>query len=128
MWLKASDVGKIREMLSNAPLSEEQIREITSMQLRNVLDDVDEIDRPSSLPSRRTLVVIIPILVLVGAGLFLLSTCYPRAVFLWGDGIERYERIKQRRTFVWGVIIVATLVSVVANFLSSELLSWWSSA
>jgi hypothetical protein len=43
--------------------------------------------------------------IVVCCGFALLMTCYPKAVFLWGDEVERYAHLLQRRTILWSIIL-----------------------
>jgi hypothetical protein len=126
LWLKTSDVKRIEGMLGNHPmLTDEDLREIATMQLRNVLG----LSPPpaSSVPANqvtRTLFLVVPLFVVLACVLVLVTTCYPRAVFLWGDEVERYADTIQRRKLIWNIIVGVTVVGVLSKFFF-EGLSYW---
>jgi len=62
--------------------------------------------------------------VVVGCIVMLLTTCYPSAVFLWGDDAERYARIVQRRKTTWSIFVSVTVVGVLSRFLFEGVSSW----
>lgn len=72
----------------------------------------------------RTLFWAVPLLVLVVCIGILLTTCYPTAVFLWGDGVDRYTNTVHRRRTIWTIIIGITVVGVAARFLFEDVTSW----
>jgi hypothetical protein len=110
---------------SGATLTDEESREVTTMQLRNVLDA----ERPRRQGKPRTttelLLMFAPPLLMMMTAVYLLS-CYPNAVFLWGDGIERYEALKQTRTLLWGAVVGTTVVGLLTNAFRAGLTSWLS--
>jgi hypothetical protein len=118
-WLTSSDRHRVEAMLAQHPvLTDQDLREVSTMQLRNVLA-WNALRPPRQAPpnrTRRTLFWAVPLLVLIACTVILLTTCYPKAVFFWGDGVERYENAKHRRTIVWGIIISATVAGVASNF------------
>jgi hypothetical protein len=54
----------------------------------------------------------------------LLTTCYPTAVFFWGDEVQRHERTLQRRKLLWGFIATVTLVGLSSRLLFEPVSSW----
>ena len=44
------------------------------------------------------------------------------AVFLWGDEVERYNKMLQTRRIVWNIIIGVIVVGVLSNFLYAGLI------
>jgi hypothetical protein len=124
LWLKGSDVDRIEAMLGDRPaLSDEDLREIAAMQLRNVLG-LPKTHR--SIPPNqitRTLSLAVPLIV-VFACVLVLTRCYPSAVFLWGDEVERYASLVQRRKIIWNIIVGVTVVGVLSKFFF-EGLSYW---
>jgi hypothetical protein len=118
LWLRSSDANRVEAMLGDHPiLTDENLREIATMQLRNVLGLPR---RPRSISSNqltRTLFLVVPISVVVGCFLVLLANCYPSAVFLWGDEVERYANVLQRRRVLWSAIVGITVVGVLSKLL-----------
>jgi hypothetical protein len=124
LWLKSSDVDRVEAMLGDRrALTDEDLREIATMQLRNVFG----LPRPPrSIPPHqvtRTLFLAVPLVVVFGCVLVLVN-CYPSAVFLWGDEVERYGNTLQRRKVIWSVIVGVTVVGVLSKFFF-EGLSYW---
>jgi hypothetical protein len=121
MWLREGDVNRIEQILKqNRTITDEERREITTMQLRNVLN-IDTNSQLSGWTVRRKVFVGVPLLfVLVCAG-YLVAACYPRAVFLWGDEVERYNKVLQTRRIVWSIIIGVIVVGVSSSFLYAGL-------
>jgi hypothetical protein len=126
MWLSASDFDRIEAILRQEPtLTDDSLREIATMQLRNIVD----FHRPSraittdQIRSGRFLAV--PLVVVLACIVVLLTTCYPSEVFLWGDEIERYARIQQRRKTIWTIIVGVTLVGVLSRLLFEGVASWF---
>jgi hypothetical protein len=124
LWLKSSDVDRIEAMLREHPtLTDENLREIATMQLQNVFG----LPRPPrSIPPNqviRTLFLAVPLIVVFACVLALVK-CYPSAVFLWGDEVERYDNTLQKRKVLWNIIIGVTVVGVLSKFFF-EGLSYW---
>jgi hypothetical protein len=125
MWLNDADLKHVEALLEPGhTLSEQEVREVATMQLRNVLDAQRPPPprRPSDL--RRSLFIAAPLLVVLLCVLVLLTTCYPNAVFLWGDEVGRFDSILQRRKVLWGLIIAVTVGGVLSKFLY-EGVSFW---
>jgi len=133
MWLSEEDIHQLAKALeTNKTLTEEQVREIVTMQLRNVLSDFGEPTsnqiRPSPTSKRsvwqEALLLFGPLVAVIAAALYLLVHCYPNALFLWGDAIGRYENLKQTRNILWPVIVGTTVVDLLINAFSAGLLSY----
>jgi hypothetical protein len=95
LWLKTSDVDRIEVMLRDHPtLTDENLRDVATMQLRNVLG----LPRPPrSIQANqvtRTLFLAMPLSV---------------------DEVERYANTVQRRKIVWNVIVGVTGVASYRN-------------
>jgi hypothetical protein len=125
LWLNSSDVDRIEAMLGERPiLTDENLREVATMQLRNVLG-LPRHTRPISASQvTRTLLLAVPLFVVLACVLVLVATCYPSAVFLWGDEVERYANTLQRRKITWNIIVSVTVVGVLSQVLV-EGLSYW---
>jgi hypothetical protein len=124
LWLMSSDFDRIDAMLrDHSTLTDEDLREIATIQLRNVLGPRRP---PHSIPLSqltRTLSLAVPLIVVFACVLVLVS-CYPGAVFLWGDEVERYNNTLQRRKILWNIILGVTVVGVLSRFFF-EGLSYW---
>jgi hypothetical protein len=124
-WLKHSDLDRLAEMLKQHPtLTDEDLREIETRQLKNVLEYNGVSQRPTQT-SRPARAVLLPLACVSIIGcVIILFTCYPSAVFLWDDEQARYETILQRRKAVWGVIVSVMLAGVVSRLWFDGLSSW----
>jgi len=126
LWLDQKALDRVEQIVNeNRPMTDEEIREITTAQLRNVLlykRPRPEPPRPGR--TRRLLLIGIPFLLVMGLAGYLVVTCYPRSVFLWGDEVDRYNAILQRRRVLWSVIVGIVIIGVLGKFLSEAFLSW----
>jgi hypothetical protein len=121
MWLSKGDVDRIEQILKqNRTITDEEMREISTMQLRNVLN-MGTNSQLSEWTMRRKLFVGVPLLIVLSCAGYLVIKCYPRAVFLWGDEVERYNKMLQTRRIVWNIIIGVIVVGVLSNFLYAGL-------
>lgn len=126
MWLKDSDLQRIETMLGQQPtLTDENVRELVTIQLRNVLDAQRPKRTFQPSQARRMLFIVLPTLVLLACIVILLTTCYPSTVFLWGDEVDRYANVLQRRKMIWGIIIGVTVIGVSSKFLFEGISSWF---
>lgn len=122
MWLRNRDVDRLKQILKpDHTITDEEMREIATRQLSNVLEGSTN-DQLSGWTTRRKLFVGAPLLLMLGCSFYLLVQGYPTAVFLWGDEIERYNKILQTHRIIWGVIIALT-VGVLSTFLYTGLVS-----
>ena len=82
MWLRRGDVDRVEQILKqNRTINDEKMREISTMQLRNVLN-MDTNSQLSGWTIRRRVFVGVPLLILLACAGYLVVKCYPRAVFL----------------------------------------------
>jgi len=61
------------------------------------------------------LFVLGPLAVVLCCAIFTIATCYPRAVFNWGDYEAHYTTILRRRSTLWTTVTVGMIVSVLAS-------------
>jgi hypothetical protein len=126
MWLRSGDVDRVEQMVGqNRTITDEEMREIESRQLRNILDDYKPQQPPPKGYWRKVLLILVPLITLVICAVILLNS-YPSWIFLWGDEVERYAAVVQRRRFIWNVVIGIVVVGVVGNLLSARVLSLFS--
>jgi hypothetical protein len=126
-WLTSSDLDRIESMLAQRPmLTDEDLREVSTMQLRNVLEARRTIRSYQENWIRNTLLWAVPLLVVVACIAILAMTCYPRAVFLWGDEVKRYASTVDRRKTIWNIIIATTVVGIASKFLLEGISLWLS--
>ena len=125
MWLRDHDLDRVDQILSQRrPITDEEMRDITARQLRNILDDRRPRQRSPTGRTRQVVCIVIPLLTVIVCGFILLLTCYPGAVFLWGDEEQRYASLLQRRKTLWGIIIGVPVVGLLANLLIIGVASW----
>jgi hypothetical protein len=122
MWLAPADLDRIEQMVKQGhPITDDELREIWTRQLDNLLED----RRPKPVPERpedrrRLLLIIAPVLAMLGC-LGVLAGCYPRSVYLWGDEIGRHARLLRRRHWAWGVVVGIAVIGLGANLLTKGL-------
>ena len=124
-WLKHSDLDRLAEMLKQHPtLTDDELREMETRQLKNVLE-YSGVSRPTET-TRHGRPVLLPVACLgIISCVMILFTCYPSAVFLWGDEQARYDAILQRRKAVWGLVVSVMLVGVLSRLWFDGLSSWF---
>ena len=133
MWLSDANIHQLAKSLEpNKTLTEEQAREIVTMQLRNVVSDFGE-PTSTQIPSSPTgknsgfvgaLLLLGPLVALIATAIYLLVYCYPNALFLWGDAIGRYEHLKHTRAILWPIIIGTAVVGLLTNAFRAGIISY----
>ncbi|MEX0774733.1 MAG: hypothetical protein WD042_03350 [Phycisphaeraceae bacterium] len=122
MWLRVRDVERIEQILKQQrTLTDEEMREIATTQLRNVVLAYRE-SRPSGL-TRQKAYIGVPLLVVLGCVIYLIGLCYPTAVFLWGDEVERNAKMLHTRRVLWGLIISGIGFGVLSKFFVAGVVS-----
>ena len=121
MWLRLRDVDRVEQILKQGrTITDEEMREINTMQLRNFLQEQRAKPAFSGWTRQKTFVGI-PLLTILACALYLISRCYPSAVFLWGDEVERYNKMLQTRRIVWGIIVGVAVVGLLSKVLYAGL-------
>lgn len=69
----------------------------------------------------RTYLIGIPTVVTMLCALAAILTCYPKTVFAWGDWVEIYDRIVERRKFLWYGVIGSVMVGILGNLFAMGL-------
>jgi len=116
MWLNGSDLDRAQLLLTKGNvLSEEDSREVLTMQLRNVVRDQTTDSQISPKAERRFYLLAAACLFVLGCAVMLLAMCYPHAVFYWGDGKERYESALTMRGVIWTILRSVTIVAIVGS-------------
>jgi hypothetical protein len=124
MWLDKESLDRVETLVSqNRPITEEEQREITTIQLRTLVKS-QKAQEPPKGRGRKLLLMGLPTLALVICSAVLGFTCYPSAVFLWGDENDRYASLVNRRKILWGVIISLIVVGVLSKFLYEAIALW----
>jgi H+/Cl- antiporter ClcA len=125
MWLTDHDIERVQVLLlPNHTLTDEEMREVVTMQLRNVAGPQGPA-RQQSDQVQRPFLLALPLVVILGCIVMLFVTSYPSAVFLWGDEIQRYNNALQRRKVLWGVVIGITVIGLSSKFLFEWISVWF---
>jgi hypothetical protein len=121
MWLRTPDLGRVEQILKQGrTITDEEMREINTMQLRNLLEEQTPKPAFTGWTWKKTCVGG-PLLIVLACALYLLFACYPNAVFLWGDEVERYNKRLHTRRTLWNFIIGGVAFSVLSKFLFAGL-------
>jgi hypothetical protein len=123
MWLRTPDLDRVEQILKQGrTITDEEMREINTIQLRNLVEEQRPKPAFSGWTKQKTFVGG-PLLIVLACAVYLLCRCYPSAVFLWGDEVERYNKMLQSRRVVWNIIIGVTIVGVLSKVLYTGLVS-----
>ena len=124
-WLRENDLDYVEQLLSqDRPITDAEMREISTRQLRNMLEEQRPKQSLHTGRTRQILLIVIPLAIVVALGLVLLSTCYPHVVFLWGDEVDRYAGLLSRRKTLWSAIISVTVLGLLSKFFATGVDSW----
>jgi hypothetical protein len=127
MWLHSSDLERVDALVREQRIiTEQELRKVVTWQLRNVLKNEQPQQSTVKGGTRQLLFISIPLATVVVCALVLLLTCYPPAVFLWGDEVGRYASMLQRRNFLWSVIIAVPFVGLLSNLFYAGVVPWFS--
>jgi hypothetical protein len=114
--LSDADLDRVEAMLAQRPtLTDEDLREVFTMQLRSLANSRRPLSSVDASRTRVRLLFVVPLLLVIGCVVVLLFTCYPRAVFLWGDEVDRYSATGHRRKILWGTIMTVTVFGVASR-------------
>ncbi len=119
MWLTNADMKEISsELETSTTLSQEQYLTIVTRQLKNIILQRNAAQYKSTWPA---VFVVIPILLAIGVFIYLITKCYPSAVFLWGDREEWYKTLEKRRNVLWNTVLGGFMVGILAGLFLSGL-------
>lgn len=123
MWFRLRDVDRVEQILKQGrTITDEEMREINTIQLRNVLEG--QRSKPAfNVWTRQKTFIGVPLLAILACVFYLAWRCYPNAVFLWGDEVERYNKMLQTRRIVWNIIIGVAVVGLLSKVLYVRLVS-----
>jgi hypothetical protein len=123
MWLRAPDLDHVEQILKQGrTITDEEMRQINTMQLHNLLEEQRQKPAFSGWSRQKTFVGG-PLMIVLACAVYLGLRCYPSAVFLWGDEVERYNKMLQTRRIVWGLLIGGIFFGVLSKFLCTGLVS-----
>ena len=116
MWLSDKDLQDFEPLIGqNRILTQEQVAQLLTRQLRNLVDKEKSGSRGPQWSAFRIASLVIPVGLIASSLLYMALTCYPLAVFLWGDREELHRSLVTRRRAIWSLIIVSMGVGVLAN-------------
>ncbi|WP_089679881.1 hypothetical protein [Catalinimonas alkaloidigena] len=121
--ITATDRSALTEIAKNTKTVEEKINFLFETQLK-ILDINIKNETPDAFLDNlstyfldwRTYMIIIPIIAILGILWYLLTQCYPVAVFDWGDMAEEYRKIVERRKLLWNIVIGSIVIGILTNF------------
>lgn len=124
LWLTAPDLARAKARLAqDMPLSDQELRDLTALQLRNVI----RANQPDSAAAKKksdgSQLLIYPLVFVVFCAAILIWKCYPKAVFYWGDGKEHFDTLLKFRNTLWTLIASITLLAVLGNMLSAGVMA-----
>ena len=59
--------------------------------------------------------ILLPFFIIIFSFVYLLIYCYPGSLFLWGDYEDYYNRIQNKRKFVFNTILVALFIGIIGS-------------
>ena len=59
--------------------------------------------------------ILLPFFIIIFSFVYLLIYCYPGSLFLWGDYEDYYNRILNKRKFVFNTILVALFIGIIGS-------------
>lgn len=116
--LPATDRAELQRLLTQARSDSEKIDALVQAQLGElkVSQRSDDLDiNWSTILSLRTVFIALPVLVLVITVIYLILTCYPWAVFAWGDWEQKYNALVARRKTLIGVVLTTLILGIMAG-------------
>jgi hypothetical protein len=69
----------------------------------------------SYVSDTKTYLVGVPMLCAFLAAIVAFRWCYPLRVFVWGDYEEHYNKLVERRNFIWYSVIAALIIGILGN-------------
>jgi hypothetical protein len=125
MWLQGSDLDRVEALVRDQRIiTDEEHREVVTRQLRNLLEAERPRQPPGKSGSRQALFIMLPMAGVIIC-MFFLMTSYPKAVFAWGDGADRYAELLRRRRLLWTIIIGILFVGLLSKLFYEGLLPWF---
>jgi hypothetical protein len=78
------------------------------------------------LPSvdAKFVVGLLPVLISLLLLWYLISWCYPPAVFSWGDSGKQFQRLLERRKNLWSILVTVIVLGFLVNVSSPVISSW----
>ena len=121
-FLTLSEIAHLQEVAINIQNQNDKIDFLFDLHLKQLSNInkkpkniIKEFKQTLNLFDLKMTFLALPIIVIFICFVYLLSRCYPGSIFLWGDYIEFYNSIIEKRKFVWNAIIFALIIGVLGN-------------
>jgi hypothetical protein len=122
LWLNNADLKRVEALVSGGRIvDDKELREVFSRQLRNLVTSERRRHTPVKVSARQLLGVGIPLALVIPCVFILLFSCYPAAVFPWGDAEVWYKNVLRRRRNLWTFILSVLVIGVLSNLLYGAL-------
>ncbi len=111
-----SDLFPKEEM--NRDMKVEYLYEYHSRKLKNIkTDNIGILDTLSknNVFTMKIALLVLPFVVMFIGIYYIFSKSYIGSMFLWGDFVEYYNTIHDRKRFLWNTVIVALIIGVIGN-------------
>jgi len=128
-FLTSADVEVLQQLAVGATRQEDKVNftyQLLTRQLNNShkpeqVGTVEQLSRLSDYLTFKSALLVLPAVVALCSLFYLLKYCYPGSSFLWGDMLEHYNTLVERRKVVWNAILIALLVGILGNLFVSGL-------
>lgn len=122
-FLTPADVEVLQQFAVGATQQEDKVNftyQLLTRQLNNShkpeqVGTVEQLTRLSDHLTFKSALLVLPAVVALCSLFYLLKYCYPGSSFLWGDMLEHYNTLVERRKVVWNAILIALLVGILGN-------------
>jgi hypothetical protein len=102
----------------NRDMKIEYLYEYHSRKLKNIKTDkigiLDTLSKNNVFTMKFALLVLPFIVMFIGI-YYIFSKTYIGSVFLWGDFVDYYNTIQDRKKFLWNTVVVALIIGVIGN-------------
>ncbi|MEW8625318.1 MAG: hypothetical protein AB2551_06165 [Candidatus Thiodiazotropha sp.] len=121
-YLKQEDISFLTDSFPiekmNQDMKIEYLYEYHSRKLKNINSDkvgiLDTLTRNNVFTMKFALLVLPFVVMFIGV-YYIFSKTYIGSIFLWGDYVDYYNNIQDRRKFLWNTVIVALIIGVIGN-------------
>lgn len=118
--LPYAQASSLSNLFSSARTDTEKLDALIAAQ-RAQLSLISAPARISGFFTLRILFIALPVVVLLFALGYMVVTCYPRAVFAWGDYEEHFKTLSARRNIVITVVAATLVLGVLTNLFVASL-------
>lgn len=121
-FLVQADVDDLQRLEKVTTKQEEKVDfvfQLLSRQLNNLHKPeqgaMEQLLRLRDYLTIKSALLVLPTVVALCSLFYLFKYCYPGSMFLWGDMMEHYNTLVERRKVVWNAILIALLVGILGN-------------